>query len=143
MQALDTHDWIVTSMKRQLAESEQRQDDNFNASLSAVKLATTSATKAINAASDAKALLQEVQTVRDCTANMIKAHSRHQNRRDDIAEQQLGATRELIGICSTMMVNCILGAVLAGGIITVIFNMFIFNPTAPGQAQQGGIQRVR
>jgi hypothetical protein len=142
MQALD-YDWIVSSMKRQLADSEQRQDDNFNASLSAVKLATTSATKAINAASDAKALLQEVQTVRDCTANMIKAHSYQQTKRDATAEKQLMATRELIGVCSTMMTNCILGAVLAGGIIAVVFNMFIFNPTAPGQAQQGGIQRVR
>jgi hypothetical protein len=142
MQALD-YDWIVSSMKRQLADSEQRQDDNFNASLSAVKLATTSATKAINAASDAKALLQEVQTVRDSTANMIKAHSYQQTKRDALAEKQLIATRELIGVCSTMMTNCILGAVLTGGIIAVIFNMFIFNPTAPGQAQQGGIQRVR
>jgi hypothetical protein len=142
MQTLE-HDWIVSSMKRQLADSEKRQDDNFNASMSAVRLATTSATTAINAASDAQALLQEVQVVRDTTVKLIKAHSFQQSLRDNTAEKQLIATRELIGVCSTMMTNCILGGVLASGVITVIFNMLIFSPTAPVQPPQGGLQRVR
>lgn len=143
MQTLDPYDWIVNSMKRQLAESEQRQDDNFNASLSAVKLATTSATKAVNAAHDAKALLIEVQTVRDCTANMIKAHSSVQSRADAAAAQQLAATKELISVCSTMMTNCILAAVLSAGVVATVFCVFIFNPTNSNPAQPAGVQRVR
>jgi hypothetical protein len=141
MQNLE-YDWVVRDIERQLAASEKRQDDNFSAAVSSVKLASISANKAINAAHDAQALLHEVQKVRDCTVRMIKAHSAEQTALATTTAAQTQATRELISVCSAMMLNCIAAAVLAGGVITVVFNMVVFNPT-PIQSTQGGIQRVR